>query len=156
MASLREIDTENPYSYERIVAAVDTLCRQTQHLRDEDKHRLYDALRVKPIDDEKEATLEHSLTELMRSQIRSAEALRAQYYYENGQLKPDVSGRDAKEALNACQSIITTLQKQMEKMNRQERLMRLERALITAGNTLEGEAKKIFLAQLKEILSEEA
>ncbi|RMG71622.1 MAG: hypothetical protein D6711_14920 [Chloroflexi bacterium] len=151
---LRKLGSEPIVSDAELKDAVDLLCRFRDRVDLDSLEMLCRSFGLVRAKEGQKENLDRSLVALMEAQIRSAESLRAKYYHPDGTLRDGVSGRDAKEALQACQTVIKALQQEMEKMRRQDRLMKIERALIKAGNKLDGESKRVFTEELKEILEE--
>jgi methyltransferase-like protein len=88
----------------------------------------------------------------VEQQIRAVRAIRAQVFDANGNMRADISSREAKEVISTGSTMLATLMKYHEKVQNMERLRKLELSVMEALTEISPELQEKALALLEEKL----
>lgn len=88
----------------------------------------------------------------VEQQIRAVRAIRAQVFDANGNMRSDISSREAKEVISTGSTMLATLMKYHEKVQNMERLRKLELSVMEALTEASPDLQEKTMALLEEKL----
>lgn len=138
---------ETPPSRSPVSPFIDVLCEAQGLLSPADRDRLR-AL-VPP---ETDALAHLDLKDEVAQQIRMVRAMRNSLFYPDGRPKSTTTAKDARDILTSAQSLLSLLVRLQEKIDRDDRLRRIEMACVQAVKVLPSEAQDAFFTQLEGLL----